>query len=230
MKRSHLILLAGAVLVVAIAAIAGGFLLLRTPQEEEPDPGPVIARVGGTPIYLGQARTRLAGVSSVHEDVKTTLGDDWPDKILRSLADDVVIQRAATDAGVRITDAELGAAFEEMRAKFATEDEFARWLSSNGMTAAALEQRIHLQMLSSEMYLHVTDGVEATRQQIREYYRDHQTDFAASGRVTPLLEVRNDIRDIVDKAEKDRAFAEWLDQQRTEWELVVVMDGWWERL
>jgi hypothetical protein len=229
MTRSRLILLTITITLVAAATVTSGLLLLRSPSEPA-NRGPIIARVGGAPIYLEDARSRVAGLGAVHEDMKATLGEDWADKVLRSLADDVVIQKAADDEGVEVTSKQLQAALGETRSNFKTESAYEQWLSSNGMSPAELERRIHLQVLSSAMYLHVTDGINATSAQINDYYHQHQSDFGTGEGVTPLLEVRRSIKDIVDKEQKDAAFADWLDEQRSNSELVVVMENWSEQL
>lgn len=218
--------LLGAAIVVA-GAVA--FVLVAR-SEPPPDRGPVIARAGGTPIYLADARARVAGLSSVHGDISETLGEDWPDKVLQSLVDNVIIERAAEDAGITLSDQQIEEGVNKLRSDFSTEADFQAWLEKQGADIPELERRIRLQLLSSRVYFDVTGDVTASNDEIRAYYKEHVDDYTANGRVTPLLEVRNDIEETLDQRDKDQAFADWLDQQRSLLSPVVVMEDWWRRV
>lgn len=227
MNRRPLVL-TGIVLVIAALGTVG--YVLATRSDPEADLGPVIARVDGSPIYLSQAEARIAGLSTVHGDVETTLGQEWPQRVLDSLVDDVIIENEAERRSLTLAPEKVEGAIADIRNGFGTPQEFQEWLEARSMDLTELERRVRLNLLSAQVYLDVTASAEVTAEEIREYYRKHRADFVEGDRTMPLLEVRNSIRDLLEKEEKDRAFREWLDRAHEQVDVVVVLDGWWRSL
>lgn len=219
-----------AALVAGAVAIAGvlTFVLLRDGGEAAPVAGPVIARVNGSPIHLSQARARVEGVASVHGDAP--LGDEWAERILESLIDDVIVAEAADQRGIEATDADIEAGVNRIRDNFASEEEFTQWLAERGMDVTELRRRVTLELITSRVFLAVTADIEITGDEVREYYRSHRSDYTVDDRRIPLLQVRQDIRDKLEKEERDRTFGEWLAQRREEARVEVLLPDWWGRV
>lgn len=222
------VILAGVALGVAILGTVGYALATRTGSA--PDRGPVIARVDESPIYLSQAEARIAGLSTVHGDVEKTLGPEWPQRILDSLVDDVIIQTEADRMNLALPAEKVEGALAEIRNGFASPQEFEDWLDGQAMDLSELERRVRLNLLAAEVYLGVTASADVSQEEIRDYYRKHREDFVEGDRTMPLLEVRNSIQDLLEKEEKDRAFRVWLEQRQEQVDVVVVLDDWWRRL
>lgn len=227
-SRAKIILLAcGLALVGAIVGAA--YLLEIGPWKPAKDPGPVMARVDGTPIYLGDARSRLAGLTSVHGDEE--LGPEWEGRLLQSLVDDVLMREEAARRGIVLSDAEVEAGLSEVRQGFGTEESFQEWLDSNNIDMAELERRARLNMLSARVYLDMTSSVKVDGAEIRAYYRKHTEDYEREdGTTAPLLEVRSSIVEVLEKKQKDRIFGDWLDEQRETADLTVLIDDWWRKI
>ncbi len=225
MTRRTVVLL-GLTLALAGAGVSAAALMHVGPWRPR-DLGPVMARVDGRPVYLSQARARTQGLTSVHGDIAVALGPTWPEKVLQSLVDDVIIQEEAERRGIALSPDDLSAAVAQVRGDFPSEDEFGRWLESQHMDLAELERRMSLNLLAARVYLAVTRPVEVTPAEIRDYYRKHRTDYEEDDRTVPLLEVRTTIRDTLEKQEKDAAFADWLDARREAAKVDVIIDDWW---
>ncbi len=225
--RNIAVLVAG--LVLAGGGVGAARLLHVGPWRPE-DPGPVVARVDGRPIYLSQAEARLQGLASVHGDVSDSLGADWPQKVLQSLVDDVLIQEEAERRDIHLTDEEIAAALSQVRQDFPSGEAFDRWLEDQGMDLAELERRMTLNMLAARVYMAVTADVKVAGAEIRAYYRSHRSNYEGADGPTPLLEVRASIRDALEQQERDRAFAVWLDERRDGANVFVVLDGWWRNI
>ncbi len=219
-----------AALLAGALAAAGtlAFVLLRDGGEAASDRGPVIARVDGTPIHLAEARTRVQGVATVHDE--GGLGPEWADRILQSLIDDVIIGAEARSRGIEPGEEEIEEGMSSIRTDFATEAEFEEWLEQQDMDLPELRRRVTLDLLTSRVYLAVTADVRVTDEAIRNYYRSHRSEYVVDDRRIPLLEVREDIRQMLEKRDSDRAFDEWLTDGREGARVVVLMQDWWERL
>lgn len=222
------LMLVGIVFGIAVLGTVGYALATRT--DSEPDRGPVIARVDGNPIYLTQAEARISGLATVHGDVEKTLGPEWPQRILDSLIDDVIIQTEADRRGLAIPQEKVEGALAEIRNGFGSPQAFEEWLDAQEMDLAELERRVRLNLLAAEVYLDVTAATDVSQEEIREYYRKNREDFAEGDRTLPLLEVRNSIRDLLEKRERDGAFGAWLEQRHEQVDVVVVLGDWWRRL
>lgn len=224
---------ASLVAVVAIAALALAYALHIGPwaRPASPDPGPVIARVDGDPIHLAEARARVESLASVHGDIEQTLGEDWPDRVMRSLVDDRVLARAAADLGITVTEGDVATHLQRVESLLPEGESLDEWLASQHMTRQEIERRIQLQLLGARVYEAVTRDVTVRGAEIRAYYREHRDEFEeADGTVTPLLEVRRSLRETLLQRARDEAYAAWLRDARARAEIVILMPDWWKRL
>jgi SurA N-terminal domain len=227
------------VVIVSVAAVLGLFVgsapvfhlgpwASSTPAE---DLGPVIARVNGSPIYLGLARARIAGLSAVHGDLQDTLGGDWTTRVLDSLVDDQLIEQEAARRGIVVTDDQIAAHVDQLKNSFGGDAAFDSWLKSQSMDLAELERRMRLQTIAADVYEAVTADVRVDATDIRSYYAKHRDDYRQSdGTVTPLFDVRTDIQQKLLKAAQDRAFAAWLQDRRDAASISIVNPDWWKGL
>jgi len=234
------------VLLILIGAAVGGALALDlgpwADREEEVDDttpfvptarqgGTVIARVDGVPIYLSQAESRIEGLESMHGSVEETLGEDWPETVLQSLVDDVVIVAEADARGIIITEGDIARSLARIRGMVETEEDLEQWLEDQGTTLPELEQRIYLQMLAARVYLAVTEDVSVTAAELREYYRDHKDEFRTpEGWVKPFFTQREALEESMLKERQDQAYAAWLEEARAQVEVDVVEQAWWRDL
>ncbi len=192
------------------------------------DDGAVIAKVDGTPIYLVDAESRVDGLASMHGDVEETLGEDWPDVVLQSLVDDVLILAEADRLGIVVTQGDIDRSIGRIRGMVGTEEAFESWLSDQGTTLDELQRRVWLQTLAARVYLAVTEDVSITQAELREYYRTHKDEFRSEeGWVIPFLSVRDTLQEDMLKENQDEAYAAWLEEARAGAEVVVLDDGWW---
>jgi hypothetical protein len=226
MRRTVLVF--GICIAVMGGAIGAAYGLRLGPWSEgSVGPGPVIARVDGRPIYLNEAKARVAGLTTVHGEPD----EGWQDIVLRSLVADAVLEAYAEREGLELTDAEVDAHIERIRGQFSDEDGFDAWLDSNDMTLEELTRRIRLQDLTVLVYESVTADIDITVDDIRDYYRENRSSFiGADGEAAPFLAVRHDIRETLTTNAKDDAYTAWLEDQRARAEVVVVMDDWWRSI
>lgn len=232
-RRRVVVLLAGVALIAAASLGAASALHVGpwSLDESSASPGPLIATVDGRPIYLGMARARIDGLSTVHGDLQGALGRDWQQQVLDSLVDDQLIAEEARARGIVVSDEDVQVHLAKLQEMFPSLQAFSDWLGSQGMDLAELERRIRVQTVASLVYRSVTEDVSVSGRAIRRYYRSHGTAFEGpDGTPTPLLEVRTSIRRQLLKQRRDQAFAGWLDRRRQDAKVVIVMDDWWRRI
>ena len=237
-RTKQIALLSGALVVLFGIALGVVYLLDRgSPAEERPEPlepldlGAVIATVNGQPVYLGEAESRIEGLTTLHGDLTGVLGEDWHEVILGSLVSDQVLRAEAAARGIEVTDADIQSSVADVQGMLGEGQTLEDWLVDQEMTYAEFVRRIELQLIGSRVYLAVTEDVSVSGKAIRDYYREHQLEFqGADGHTSPLLEVRRSIRDTLLKQERDQAYGEWLQEQKDAAEVVVVLDDWWKDL
>jgi hypothetical protein len=221
---------------LAVAVIASAGLAAAAAAAFEVGPfepalaptGPVVATVNGQPIYLGEARSRIEGLGSVHGDIEDVFGPQWQDRILDSLVEDHLIRAEASARGIVVTDDELAAHVERLQQSFGSEEQFDAWLREQGIDVTELERRISLQTVAAGVYEAITADVRIEAAEVRDYYRTHRDEFVqADGSTAELWAVKDAIRDDLLKKAKDTAFGAWLEEARSTANVVVVMDGWW---
>ncbi|HZD16635.1 MAG TPA: SurA N-terminal domain-containing protein [Actinomycetota bacterium] len=229
-----IVMIAALVLSLGVVAAGSAYAFHLGPFANAIDPvdlGPVIARVDGMPIYLEEAAARVDGLTTVHGDVADVLGADWPDRVLRSLVDDQILRAQAQRAGIVVTEEDVQAYLEQIEGMIGADQTLDEWLQGQRMTMAELERRVELQIIGARVYLTVTDDVEVTPAELRAYYREHRLEFQeADGTIPPLLELRRSLRESLLKQAQDEAYAAWLEEARSDAEVVMVMDGWWRNL
>lgn len=226
------------VLLVLVAGTAfflhvGPFAKAETPRAapSPEDLGPVIARVDGQPIYLGEARSRIEGLTTVHGDPAGTLGKDWPDQVLHSLVSDQVIRAEAAARGITATDADKQEWLGQIESMLGQGQTLEGWLAEQGISYQELMRRIELQIVATHVYNAVTADVTVSGKQLRHYYRTHRTEFeGVDGHVSSFIEVRDSLRQSMRKQKQEEAYIAWLDEATSEADVQIVMKDWWRNL
>lgn len=201
------------------------------PSPQTLDLGPVIARVDGAPIHLAEAAARVQGLTSVHGDIESTLGEGWQDDILQSLVDDQILLAKAEQLGIEVPEEDIQAYIDRIEEMVGEGQTLDAWLATQGMTLPELERRAKLQLIGARVYITVTEDITVTGDEVRAYYREHRLEYEeADGTIPSLLELRDSLRESLLKGAQDEAYAAWLQDAREQAEVVVVMDGWWRNL
>lgn len=236
-RTKQIALLSGALVALLLLAVGVVFLLrpdrasTATPVDEPLDLGPVIAKVDGAPVYLGEAKSRIEGLTTLHGDLTSVLGEDWHDVILQSLVADQVLRAEADARGITVTDADIQSSVADIQGMVGEGNTLESWLADQGMTYPELVRRIELQLIGSRVYLAVTKDATVSGNEIRDYYRQNTTEFTGTdGHTAALLEVRKSIRDDLMQQKQDEAYAVWLEQAKSAADVEVVMDDWWKDL
>jgi parvulin-like peptidyl-prolyl isomerase len=239
-RTKQIAILSGALALLFLLAIGGVYVFGRdssattataTRSIEPLDLGPVIATVDGQPIYLGEAKARVDGLTTMHGDLSSGLGEGWHDLVLDSLVSDKVQLAEAKTLGIEVTDADIQSAVADVTAVLGEGQTLDAWLIDRGISYAEFVRRIELQIVGSRVMAAVTEDVAVTGEEIRDYYRQNPTEFqGADGHVSALLEVRNSIRDSLLKQKQEGVYAAWLEKAKSNADVEVVIEDWWKDL
>ncbi|MFA5891220.1 MAG: SurA N-terminal domain-containing protein [Actinomycetota bacterium] len=214
---------------VLLVAVAGVVLALGYAGHERNgrDSDRVIARVDGVEIRQSQATSRFEGIRQTH-GATLELNAEWRAKVLRTLIEDVVTERAAAEMGIAPESKDILKHLDEFKGRFSSGAEYERWLKDAGLDEQELLRRMRLQTLTALVYEEVTDDVRVTDDAIEKYYSSHLDDFPGEDGSRPLLEVRSSIEEILLKQAKDDEFEAWLDLRRGAARVTILDLAWKE--
>lgn len=130
---------------------------------------PVAAMVNGTPIsleaYEHQVDRYEASMVAAGEDLDgpegkqaAAQGRQW---VLNLMIEQVLIEQAATEEGVIVTDEELQATIDSLRDEIG-DDDFNAWLEKEGMSLEQMRERLRSDMVATKMANRIAESVPQT--------------------------------------------------------------------
>ena len=169
---------------ISISAI---FILLSLPHAHAQEAGhtdAIIAIVNDDVITLKDLRQYVAVIASQlrvenksPQEIQQVM-QDYEQKGLDKLIEDKLILAAANDKGILLRDDMVDKQIKEIKARYASEDEFLNALASQGMTVSDLEQKLSDQMkVKYAVDLEVRDKLFINPQDVTDYYNNHMSDF-----------------------------------------------------
>lgn len=204
------------------------------PDTGEVHSGPVIAKVGTTPVYLSQAQSRYGTMASIHGGGTGGLTDrQLRDEVLESLRKDVAILEGARQRGVGMAPAELALYVSGVTGPIEEQGTLAQGLAQLNLDLPELERRVYLNFLGARLYQDVTtSGLSLTDQEIRAYYRKHKSEYNTAGEdpVVAFNAVKPEIAQVLIKDKQDSAWSDWFDALQEKYDLEVVDENWWEAI
>lgn len=194
--------------------------------------GKEIGSVAGDPIYLAQAAFRTKGLGDIHADTKQPKGTDWHELIVRSLADDIIIRKEAAKAGIGLDPVTLAAAVGSAVKGFGGQEAFQGYLKETGLTEPQFTMRVFMNLLAAKQYLVVTRDISVSEEDMRTFFDRHRYAFPEPNAEIAYAGARPEIEQKLLKKAQDKAYAQWLDEQRTkpEYEIKMTDTNWWEQI
>jgi len=90
--------------------------------------------------------------------------------VLRRMIDDEIVNQKAKEIGIKISDQELNAKFDEHKKKFRTDQAFQDYLNRSKNTEADLKEDMRSSLLRDMVVEKLAGAVEVTDDQIKKYY------------------------------------------------------------
>lgn len=118
---------------------------------------PLVAKVNGEPITLEMFRRMVARFQA--EPSLRADPDGLRAVVMRTLIEDVLIEQAAVQEQVAVTDAEVDAELNRMVESAGGQDNWTNWLAQNMYTADEFRSLLRATLLTNKMRDHVTAGL-----------------------------------------------------------------------
>lgn len=184
----------------------------KSVPKSAPKTGPV-AKVNGEDIpraafNKAYEQTIARYMRSGHQ-LPDSLKERLKDNIVRRLVDAAIIEQQAKKMGVKVDPAELKKRWGEHKARYGTPEAFTAFLTRSKMSEAEVKAQFERNLVREALFKKVTEKVEVSPKQVREYYDKFKKQFNEPARVRArhiLIRVKpSDAKEV--KAEK-RAKAE----------------------
>ena len=129
---------------------------------------------------------------------------DFKRRLLESMIDNVLVRQAAEERGVTVSDEEIDAQLEDLKAGFPSEEEFETALADANLTLADLRDQLREQLTTQRLMEELAGDADVTDAEVEEYYEANQAQFAeqAATRSSHIL------FDLEDRATAEEVLAE----------------------
>lgn len=138
------------------------------------DGRPLVARVNGHPIFLSVYEKQVAqfeqaltaqGLMLEGEEGQAQL-TQIRQNVFNGLVKQALIEQAAAEMGVSVTDEELEATVQKSIALGQGQEAFNQWLAENNMTMEEFRETQRAELLTGKMIEHITASVPNTAEQV----------------------------------------------------------------
>lgn len=152
------------------------------------------AKVNGDKISIAELDKQVEQLKKQYPDMFTGADGegrllDFKQRLLDNLINQKLIEQAATEKGIKVTDAELAEQIKQLKEGFNDEEQFNAALKSAGMTLEGLNTQIREQLLTQKLIESLAQDAKFTDAQLRDYYDKNKAQFqqAAAKRASHIL-------------------------------------------
>lgn len=112
-----------------------------------------------------------------------------------------VLEPKAEELGIEVTDEDIQARLEEVKADFSSEDAFVKTLKEQGLTLEQLEGFLRDNLLEEQLRAEVTKGAGPTDEELQAYYDENIADYEETEAQHILVEDKATAQRIADQLE-----------------------------
>ena len=167
---------------------------------------PAAATVGGNKILVSVLRKRVdAFVNSAQFDQMSQQQDpeevkrQYEQTLLGQLVRGEVLEIAAAEADVEVTEDELDERMEQVQGEFPSEAEFNKEVRRQGLTPSQVEELVRIAVLEEELREQVAGDLGATDKEVEAYYKENVDRFTEIRTAHVLVESNAEAIDIIDQ-------------------------------
>jgi len=155
--------------------------------------------------------------------------DRYRSFVLDKLIREKIILQKAESSGITVTEEEINERLEVIIKKtkeVGSKQELMERLQKDRRTLHDLKEEISSNLLREKLKKKVLDSVKVSEKEIKNYYSNNRNSFRGNdGKIRPLSEVKDHIREKLRRDEKDQLWKEWLNQSRKKATIVKRMDS-----
>jgi len=168
------------------------------------------AKVNGDTISLAELNKQVEQLKKQYPNMFTgSDGEgrllDFKQRLLDNMINQKLVEQAAKDKGIEVTDADVEAQIKQLKSGFKDEEQFKQALKTAGMDEAGLEKQVREQLLTQKLIEKLSaDASKPTSDQVKAYYDANKAQFEqkAAKRASHIL-FKTD-----DKATAEKVLAE----------------------
>jgi parvulin-like peptidyl-prolyl isomerase len=102
---------------------------------------------------------------------------EFKKQLLDNMINNVLIRQAAEERGIAVSDEEIDAQIEDLKAGFPSEEEFNTALADANLTLDDLKQQLRDQLATQRLMEELVGDAEVTDEEIAAYYEENQATF-----------------------------------------------------
>lgn len=165
----------GALLVIVALAMAA--LVVTGCQESD-----VAAKVNGEVITNAELDKQLEQLKKQYPQMFTGADGegrmlDFKQRLLDNLINQKLVEQAAKEKDIKITDADVDKQIEQLKSGFKDDAQFEQALKTAGMTVDQLKTQIRDQLLTQKLIESLAADIKVTEAEVKAYYEKNKTQF-----------------------------------------------------
>jgi hypothetical protein len=147
-------------------------------------------------------------------------------RLLDQLVEETTIRRRAEELGIALTEAELEAAIDKIKADY-PEDAFDQMLLESAIPYSLWKDRLRMRLLVEKVVdQELVQPLTITAREIEAYYKAHEDEFAAKADATPATDLEHKIVERLRRDKVEAAYPQWVDGLRRRYEIEINWDLW----
>lgn len=135
-------------------------------------------------------------------------GDVAREKLLDMLIDEKLQMKRAAELGIVVTDDEVNAEIENARKYFDSEEKFNEFLKGQNMDLEYFKESVRREYTINKLVEKLTEGIEITDEEVKNYYDTHQDEFASVKASHILLDTKEEAEKMLARVKAGENFAE----------------------
>jgi foldase protein PrsA len=154
----------------------------------------VVAKVNGESISTDQLNQQLDQLKKQYPNMFTGADGegrllDFKQRLLDNIINQKLIEQAAKDKGIKVSDADIQKQIDQLKAGFKDQAQFDEALKSAGMTVDTLKLQIRNQLVTQKLIESLSADSKVTEADIQSYYDKNKAQFfqKASKRASHIL-------------------------------------------
>ncbi len=191
---------------LAAVALLLGVALLAVGCSSDKD---VAAKVNGEKISLTELDQQVEQLKKQYPTMfEGADGEgrllDFKQRLLDNMINQILIEQAAKDQGIKVTDEDVNAHVEQLKSGFESQEKFEQALQSAGMDEEGLRKQVREQLITQKLMDKIAGDDKPSNQEIEVYYDTNRAQFEqkAATRASHILFAADD------KATADKVLAE----------------------
>lgn len=212
-------------LCLAIATLLAGCNAQDTQAPEEA----VLIRTDRRTITKGQFERAFETAKIAYSDNRSVDPQQLEQarmRMLDQMTEETIIERRADELGIVLDDQELQTAIQDIKKDY-PDDEFEQMLLESAIPYSLWKDRLRVRLLMEKVIdQDLAQSVIISAQDIEEYYKAHEAEFAVDREKPPEADLKHRIVEQLRREKVEAAYPQWMDGLRERFHVEINWDLW----